>query len=87
MTTVMEKMAMTKMAMTKMAMTKMDMTKMYTMKMNMTKMDMTKMDTMTEIPMTASVYQIARVVPVGMMAAVEPVAPAVVMKSARKEIA
>ena len=77
MTTVMEKMAMTKMAMTKMD----------TMKMDMMKMDMMKMDTMTEIPMTASVYQIARVVPVGMMAAVEPVAPAIVTRSAHKEIA
>ena len=57
------------------------------MMMHMMKMDMMKMDTMTEIPMTASVYQIARVVPVGMMAAVEPVAPAIVTRSAHKEIA
>ena len=37
--------------------------------------------------MTVNVSQIARIVPVGMMAAEEPVAPAVVMKSVRKEIA
>ena len=37
--------------------------------------------------MTASVYQIAKAVPVGMMAAVEPVAPAIVTRSAHKEIA
>ena len=37
--------------------------------------------------MTASVYQIARAVPVVMMAAVEPAAPVIATKSAHKEIA
>ena len=78
---------MMKMDTTKMDTTKMDMMKTDMTKMDMTKMDMMKMDTKTKVKMTVIVSQTARVVLVGAMAAVEPVAPVIVMKSVRKEIA